>query len=71
MLLGAISRAFQESLHSGIPTHVRFTSSSGSTALLAGPPAADRMVERQLTYNVLTKEYKVDRRSRASSASPT
>ena len=59
-LLGAIPETFQEGLQSGIPTHVRYTIELWQynrywrdVLLLA------RTVERQITYNVVTKEYKV------------
>jgi hypothetical protein len=59
-LLGAVPDAFQEGLHSGIPSHIRYTVELWQynrywrdVRLLA------RVVERQLTYNVVTKEYKV------------
>jgi hypothetical protein len=60
VLFGAIPPVLQESLHSGIATHVRLHvelwqySRFGADRRLQG-----RMVERQLAYNVLTKEYKV------------
>lgn len=60
VLLGAIPPAFHESLQSGIATHIRFYAELWQYSrfwfnrrLLA------RMVERQLTYNVVTKEYKL------------
>src|SRR5438874_7407770 len=59
-LLGAIPETFQEGIQSGIPTHVRYTVELWQynrywrdVRLLA------RIVERQLAYNVVTKEYKV------------
>lgn len=59
-LLGAVPDTFQEGLHSGIPSHIRYTVELWQynrywrdVRLLA------RVVERQLTYNVVTKEYKV------------
>ena len=59
-VLGAVPETFQEGLQSGIPTHIRYTVELWQynrywrdVRLLA------RMVERQLTYNVVTKEYKV------------
>jgi len=59
-VLGAVPETFQEGLQSGIPTHIRYTVELWQynrywrdVRLLA------RMVERQLTYNAVTKEYKV------------
>ena len=59
-LLGAIPETFQGGIQSGIPTHVRYTVELWQynrywrdVRLLA------RIVERQLAYNVVTKEYKV------------
>ena len=59
-LLGAVPGAFQEGIQSGIPAHIRYTVELWQynrywrdVRLLA------RVVERQLTYNVVTKEYKV------------
>jgi hypothetical protein len=59
-LLGAVPETFQEGIQSGIPTHVRYTVELWQynrywrdVRLLA------RVVERQLAYNVVTKEYKV------------
>ena len=59
-LLGTVPDGFQEGVQSGIPTHVRYTIQLWQynrfwrdRLLLA------RTVERQLAYNVVTKEYKV------------
>jgi hypothetical protein len=59
-VLGAIPDAFQEGLQSGIPSHVRYTIELWQynrywrdVRLLA------RTVERQLVYNVVSKEYKI------------
>jgi len=59
-LLGAVPDAFQEGIQSGIPAHIRYTIELWQynrywrdVRLLA------RVVERQLAYNVVTKEYKV------------
>jgi Domain of unknown function (DUF4390) len=59
-VLGAIAPPFHEGLQSGIPTHLRYTIELWQynrywrdSLLLA------RVVERQLAYNVVTKEYKV------------
>jgi len=60
VLFGAVPSSLHESIHTGIPAHVRYyvelwqhTSFGMDRRLQA------RTVERQLTYNVLTKEYKV------------
>jgi len=59
-LLGAVPGGFSEGIESGIPAHVRYTVELWQykrfwrdNLLLA------RVVERQLAYNVVTKEYKV------------
>src|SRR5215470_12046790 len=59
-LLDALPGGFSEGIQSGIPAHVRYTIELWQykrfwrdTLLLA------RVVERQLAYNVVTKEYKV------------
>jgi hypothetical protein len=60
VLLGAVPESMHEGLQTGIATHVRFYvelwqySSWGVDRRLQA-----RTIERQLTYNVLTKEYKV------------
>jgi hypothetical protein len=60
VLLGALSETMRESLHSGISTHVRlYVELWQQNRLLADRRIQARTVERQLTYNVLTKEYKV------------
>jgi hypothetical protein len=60
VLLNALPPAFHESIHSGIPAHVRFTIELWQYRRMQ----PDRLVvskvfERALTYNVVTKEYKV------------
>ena len=60
VLLGALSETMRESLHSGIATHVRLhVELWQQNRFLADRRIQARTVERQLTYNVLTKEYKV------------
>jgi hypothetical protein len=60
VLVDAVPRTFQESLHSGVPTHVRFTVELWQySRLWIEKRVQARLIERQLTYNVLTKEYKV------------
>ncbi len=61
VLLGAVPASLHESLHSGHrrPTCASTSScgrTTGSCPDRAGPA---RTIERQVTYNVLTKEYKV------------
>jgi hypothetical protein len=58
--LNAVPPTFHESIQSGIPAHVRFTVELWQFT----PYWRDRLlntivVERHLTYNVVTKEYKV------------
>ncbi len=60
VLLGAIPPSFHESLHSGVTTHIRFYVELWQySRLWINQKLQARLVERQLTYNVVTKEYKV------------
>jgi hypothetical protein len=60
VLLGALPETMRESLHSGIATHVRLhVELWQQNRFLADRRIQARTVERQLTYNVLSKEYKV------------
>lgn len=60
VLLGAISETMRESLHSGIATHIRLhVELWQQNRFLADRRIEKRTIERQITYNVLTKEYKV------------
>jgi hypothetical protein len=58
VLLGAIPPSLHESLHSGIAVHVRFRVELLQQGFRDRLVQA-RTVERQLSYSVLTKEYKV------------
>ena len=58
--LGAIPPVFRESLQTGIPAHLRFTVELWQYNRLWRDRLLSRHVfERQLTYNVVTREYKV------------
>jgi Domain of unknown function (DUF4390) len=58
--LGAIAPAFHEGLQSGIPTHLRYTIELWQyNRYWRDSLLLTRVVERQLAYNVVTKEYKV------------
>jgi hypothetical protein len=60
VLFGAVPDQLYESIHTGIAEHVRFYVELWQyTPLGVDRRLQARMVERQLTYNVLTKEYKV------------
>jgi hypothetical protein len=60
VLFGAVPSALHESLHTGIAAHVRYCVELWQhTRMGVDRRLQARMVERQLTYNVLTKEYKV------------
>ena len=60
VLLGAIPPSFHESLKSGIPTHIRFYVELWQySRFWFNQRLQARTIERQLTYNVVTKEYKV------------
>jgi hypothetical protein len=59
-VLGAIGPAFQEGVQSGIPTHLRYTVELWQyNRYWRDSRLLTRVVERQLAYNVVTKEYKV------------
>ena len=59
-LLGAIPPSFQEGLQSGIPTHVRYTVELWQfNRLWRDRLITSKVVERHLTYNVVTKEFRV------------
>ena len=60
VLLGAIPASFHEGLQSGIPSHVRFTVELWQyRRLWLDRRLQTRTIERQIAYNVLTKEFKV------------
>ena len=60
VLLGALPPSLHESLHSGVPTHLRFNVELWRySRLWIERRLQVRTVERQVSYNVLTKEYKV------------
>lgn len=60
VLLGAIPDGFHEGIESGMPAHVRFTVELWRyNRLWRDQLLVTKAVERQLTYNVVTKEYKV------------
>jgi hypothetical protein len=59
-LLGAVPVAFHEGIQSGIPAHVRYTVELWQyQRYWRDNLLLSRVVERQLGYNVVTKEYKV------------
>lgn len=60
VLLGTIPPTFQEGLQSGIPAHVRYTVELWQyNRLWRDALVKSVTIERQLAYNVVTKEYKV------------
>lgn len=60
VLFDAVPSALHESIHTGIAAHVRYYVELWQhTRMGVDRRLQARMVERQLTYNVLTKEYKV------------
>lgn len=60
VLLDAIPPGFHEGLQSGIPTHVRFTIELWQyNRLWRDQLVRSVLIERQLAYNTVTKEYKV------------
>src|SRR5260370_27268421 len=60
VLFGAVPDSLHESIHTGIAAHVRYYVELWQyTRMGVDRRLQARMVERQLTYNVLTKEYKV------------
>jgi len=58
VLLGAVPSSLTESLQSGVPVHVRFVVQLWQQGF-RDKLLQTRNVERQLTYNPATKEYKV------------
>jgi uncharacterized protein DUF4390 len=60
VLLGAIPAAFYEGIHSGLAAHARFTVELWRySRLWSDRRIMVKKVERNLTYNVVTKEYRV------------
>lgn len=60
VVLGTIPPSFQEGIHSGIPAHLRVTFELWQYNRLARDRRiAAVLIERHLSYNVVTKEYKV------------
>jgi hypothetical protein len=60
VLFGAIPESLYEGIHSGIPAHVRLRVELWQyNRFLPDRRTQSRTVERQITYNPLTKEYKV------------
>jgi hypothetical protein len=58
--LGAIPLTFHESILTGIPAHVRFTVELWQyNRLWRDRLITSKVVERTITYNVVTKEYKI------------
>lgn len=58
--LGTVPPSFYESLQSGLPTHVRFTVELWRyNRMWRDRLLTTYVVERQLSYNVVTKEYRV------------
>lgn len=58
--LGAVPPTFHESVHSGIPAHVRFTIELWQyNRYWRDRLLTTQLVERHLTYNLVTKEYRV------------
>jgi hypothetical protein len=59
-VLGALAPSFHEGIQGGIPTHVRYTVELWQHhQYWRDVRLVTRVVERQLAYNVLSKEYKV------------
>ena len=58
VLLGAVPTDLHESLHSGLPVHVRFMVELWQQRF-RNRLIQSRTIDRQLTYNPATKEYKV------------
>jgi hypothetical protein len=59
-LLGAVPPTFNESVESGIPAHVRYTVELWQLVRFwRDKLVTTKIVERHLTYNVVTREYRV------------
>lgn len=57
---GAVPPGFVDSVQSGVPTHLRFTVELWRYSRMAPDRlVSTKLVERQLEYNVVTKEYRV------------
>jgi hypothetical protein len=60
VLLGTIPDTFHEGLHSGIPAHVRFTVELWQyNRLWRDRLLLTHVLERHVSYNVVTKEYRI------------
>lgn len=59
VVLNALPPPLHESLHSGIPAHVRFVAELWQQRFWRDRRIQARVIERQIRYNVLTKEYRV------------
>jgi uncharacterized protein DUF4390 len=60
VLLGAVPASFAESVQSGIPAHVRYTVELWQyNRMWRDSLLLSRVIERQLAYNVVTKEFRV------------
>jgi hypothetical protein len=59
IVVSAIPSSLHESLHSGIPAHVRFVVELWQQRFWRDKRLQARTIERQIAYNVLTKEYRV------------
>lgn len=60
VLLDAIPATFNEGIQSGIPAHVRYTVELWQyNRMWRDSLLLSRVIERQLAYNVVTKEFKV------------
>ena len=60
VLFGAVPDAFQEGIQSGIPAHVRFTVELWQyNRYWRDRLLTEKLVERALVYNVVTKEFRV------------
>ena len=58
--LGALSPALQEGIESGLPAHIRFTVELWQyNRLWPDRLLITHVIERHVTYNVVTKEYKI------------
>jgi hypothetical protein len=58
-LVGALPASLHESLQSGIPVHLQILVELKQQGFLRDGLVRERTVERQVSYNVLTREYKV------------
>ena len=59
VLFDALPSSLQESLLTGIPVHIRLSVELRKQGTFRDPLVQQRIIERQVSYNVLTKDFRV------------